>query len=100
MKSFLRLICLSAFTVLFGTGLALADSSAGMQAYKAGDYATATALLRPDADAGNQIAQNLMGVMYMKGGGGLPQSDVDAMEWFRRAADNGLAVAVTAASVS
>jgi len=73
---------------------ARADYDAGMAAYASHDFGRAQALLAPEARAGNQIAQNLMGVMLMKGDGS-PRDDVAALGWFVRAAASGYAVAQT-----
>ena len=45
-------------------------------------------LLRPLADQGNANAQYNLGNMYMDGEG-VPQSDAEAVKWFRRAAEQG-----------
>ena len=42
---------------------------------------------RRAADQGHASAQNNLGIMYQEGRGGLPRSDVWAMEWYLKAAD-------------
>jgi hypothetical protein len=73
---------------------ARADNAAGMEAYKNKDYATALTQLRPEAQQGNHIAQNIVGVMYMNGLG-MPSNDAEAAKWYRMAAEQGYAVAQT-----
>jgi TPR repeat protein len=55
-----------------------------------GDYATEFRLLRPLAEQGNAEAQTALGDMYA-GGRGVPQDYVEAVKWFRRAAEQGFA---------
>jgi len=50
------------------------------------DYVAALRVLRPLADRGSPKAQELLGVMYLRGWG-VPQNDVEAISWFRRAAN-------------
>jgi TPR repeat protein len=83
-----------AVSVLLMAQHAHADFAAGMQAYKSKDYATALSELKPQAEAGNNIAQNIVGVMYMNALG-VPNDDAEAMKWFRLAANNGYNVAQT-----
>ena len=73
---------------------ARADFAGGMRAYTAHDYALALEQLKPEATAGNRIAQNIVGVIYMNALG-VPGDYVEAMKWFRLAADQGYAVAQT-----
>jgi TPR repeat protein len=65
----------------------------GWTAYGRGDYATAMAYWRPLADQGNVLAQLILGQMYLKGGGGVPQDYAQALVWYRKAADQGNAAA-------
>ncbi len=67
---------------------AWADSQAGMDAYKRGDYATALKELRPLAEQGDAFAQVRLGIMYDRGEGG-PENDKEAVRWYRRAAEQG-----------
>jgi hypothetical protein len=61
-------------------------------AFDRGDYATALRLFRPLADAGDPVAQYVLGSMYGNGRG-VPQDYAEAVEWYRRAADQGNAKA-------
>ena len=70
------------------SGTASADFQKGLDAYNAGDYATALREWRPLANRGNARAQNNLGHMYYNGEG-VPQDDVEAVKWFRLAADQG-----------
>jgi TPR repeat protein len=60
----------------------------GVNAAKAGDYATAMRLWRPLADQGYAWAQSNLGLMYAKGQG-VPQDHVSAHMWFNLAAAGG-----------
>ena len=62
----------------------------GASAYKRGDYATTLRLWRPLAEQGDAYAQFSLGAMYDEGQG-VPQNYAVAVEWFRKAADQGLA---------
>ena len=66
--------------------LAVADFSAGLSAYKKGDYTTALKEWRPLADQGDPAVQYNLGLMYLDGQG-VPQDYTEAVKWFRRAAD-------------
>jgi TPR repeat protein len=68
------------------------DYSAGLEAYRRRDYATALLIFRQFADLGDADAQVYIGVMYEKGKG-VPQDYASAMKWFRKAADQGYASA-------
>ena len=61
-------------------------------AYKRGDYATAVRLFRPLAEQGLAQAQNNLGAMYASGHG-MPRDDAEAVTWYRKAADQGYALA-------
>jgi len=65
----------------------------GEAAYFKHDYANATRLLRPLADAGNAPAQNRLASIYFWGGHGVPQDAAQAAQWYRKAADQGNALA-------
>ena len=56
------------------------------------DFATAARLLQPLAAAGNAAAQTRLGLLYYHGQG-VPESNAKALEWFQRAASQGLAEA-------
>lgn len=80
--------------MLLASSLAYGDFSSGMAAYNAHNYPAALAQLKPEAESGNRIAQNIMGVIYMNALG-VPRDDAAAMKWYRLAADQGYAVAQT-----
>jgi TPR repeat protein len=73
-------------------GAAVADPlEDARRAFTRGDYATEYRLLRPLADRGNAEAQSMVGAQYAYGWG-VPQNRVEALEWFRRAAEGGIAM--------
>ena len=61
---------------------------AAYAAYQKGDHAVALRLVRPMAEQGDSRAQSLLGLIYFKGHGVQPD-EVEAMKWYRRAADQG-----------
>jgi uncharacterized protein len=71
---------------------AWADSQAGMEANNRGDYATALREWRLLAEQGDALAQYNLGVLYRKGRG-VPQDDVQARQWYAKAAAQGQAKA-------
>jgi len=71
---------------------AWADFQAGMDANNRGDYATAFREWRPLAEQGDDLAQYNLGVLYRKGRG-VPQDDVQARQWYEKAAVQGQAKA-------
>ncbi len=73
-------------------GTAFAGFDEGRSALESGDYATALIELQPLADQGHSGAQVLLGEMYLIGMG-TPQDDQRALEWFRKAAAQGEAIA-------
>ena len=66
-------------------GQSAADVATARLAYIDGDYATSLAVLRPAAEAGDPVAQNVMGAAY-DDGNGVPQDFVLAQQWYERAA--------------
>lgn len=78
-----------ALLVMSGAG---ADSSAGVAAFRAGDYGRAISELTPPAAAGEAEAQFYLGVMYAAGWGTVADPAV-ARSWYERAADQGFAKA-------
>ena len=79
--------------LLGGVGLsANADFDEGAAAYSTGDYATALREWQPLAEQGDAVAQFYLGLMYRKGQG-VPQDEAAAAQWFRRAAEQGVAEA-------
>ncbi len=55
-------------------------------AYLKGDYATALSVVRPAAEEGNPMAQNLLGDAYDRGNG-IKKDAAAALEWWKKAAD-------------
>jgi TPR repeat protein len=70
-------------------GFARGSSDAAYAAYQEGRYATALRLARPLAAEGDALAQSVLGLLYRRGLGGVPQDKAEAVKWFRRAADQG-----------
>jgi TPR repeat protein len=88
-----RLAAGGAIVVLAGAlaaGPALADFSAGLDAYERGEYATALAQWRPLAEGGVVEAQYNLGLMHYDGRG-VPRDAAAAHAWFLRAAEGGYA---------
>ncbi len=73
---------------------AAGEFEAGNEAYAKRDYETAFNAWLPLAKAGDPQAQNNIGFMYRKGRG-VPASHVEAVKWYRRAAEQGFAEAMT-----
>src|SRR6202035_927395 len=65
---------------------AFADFQTGVDAYQKGDYVGAAKEWRPLAEMGDPIAQFNLGLLYLDGHG-VPQSSMEAANWFRRAAE-------------
>jgi len=68
------------------------DFDKGLEAYNAGEYATAVQEWRPLAERGDARAQTLVGIMY-ENGRGVPQNDAQAVKWYQLAAEQGYAFA-------
>jgi hypothetical protein len=66
----------------------LADFQKGIAALGRGDYDIAAGEFRPLAGRGDAAAQFNLGFMYDHGLG-FPQDDVEAMKWYRLAAEQG-----------
>jgi TPR repeat protein len=64
----------------------LADFQTGLDAFQKGDYVGAAKEWRPLAEEGDPIAQFNLGLLYLDGHG-VPQSPMEAANWFRRAAE-------------
>ena len=67
-----------------------ATSDDGVEALNRGDFATAYKIFKPLAEAGDQAAQNNLGILY-RNGQGVSQNYAEALKWFRRSADQGSA---------
>ena len=78
-------------TFLF-PGPTWSDFQAGIDANNHGDYATALREWRPLGEQGAALAQYNLGVLYRKGRG-VPQDDVQARQWYAKAAAQGQAKA-------
>src|SRR5262249_42146134 len=61
--------------------------------YRSGAFAAAVAAAQPEAESGDALALQLLGVMTRDGQGGLRRDNVRALQLLRRAADAGYAVA-------
>ena len=59
----------------------------GTRAFVRGDYVTALRLWRPLAEQGDAKAQFSLGVMYVRGAGGVPRDHVVAHKWLNLAAN-------------
>ena len=85
-KQNLRLLSALLFmSVAFNASAGFDD---GLAAAKRGDFKTALSELKPLADQGDALAQDLLGVMY-ENGGGVAQDYGQAVAWYRKAADQG-----------
>ena len=65
-----------------------ADFEAGLEAYNRGDYKNAFLIFNCLAEQGDAWVQYQLGVMYANGEG-VPQDEVEATRWFRKAAEQG-----------
>ena len=82
-------------TLILATVLSLAftqvtaqDLGKGLDAYAAGDYATALKEWKPLAEIGNADAQSLLAFLY-KDGNGVLKDATEAAKWMRLAAEQG-----------
>jgi TPR repeat protein len=62
--------------------------ASGLDAFNAGDYATAHSAWQSAAEANNAEAENALGWLYA-GGLGVPQNHEEAVKWYQRAASRG-----------
>ncbi|MDC0081586.1 hypothetical protein OAI34_04220 [Emcibacteraceae bacterium] len=90
MKNLIKYLSLFIITLVMSSTTARADYQKGLDAYNAGDYATAMKEWRPLAEQGVARAQANLGFMY-ENGRGVPEDDVEAVKWYRLAADQGVA---------
>ena len=86
------IVILALLAVLLGIPVAAAQTVDAVAAYKRGDYATAMEGFRVHAEQGDADAQNNLGFMYAQGKG-VPENDVEAVKWSRKAAEQGDAFA-------
>ena len=69
-------------------GPVVAEFWEGVAAVYEGRYRTAYKVFLPPAQAGDASAQNSLGELYDKGQG-MPQDQAEAVEWYRKAAEQG-----------
>jgi TPR repeat protein len=79
---------LTILVMLVGAPAIAQDYNAGVAAFQARDFTTALKNWMPLAENDDAEAQRNIGVMYHQGLG-VPQSDDEAVKWYRRAAENG-----------
>ena len=79
---------LATILTLAFTQVTAQDLNKGLEAYDAGDYATALQELEPLAKQGNAIAQRKLGNMY-KYGDGVLKDATEAVKWYRLSAEQG-----------
>lgn len=70
-----------------GVGLA-GPVDDGVEAYKRGDYAAASALWRPAAEKGDASAEFYLGLLY-RNGQGVPRNEAEGTGLLRKSADRG-----------
>lgn len=80
-------VLITAF-VLMGVSGCTKTIEEGREAYKKGDYKTASRIFEPLAERGDVGAQFTLGEMYSRGQG-VPRDEADALKWYRMAADQG-----------
>ena len=74
------------FSLLLGAPSYSADVDKGWDAFNEGDFVTAFKEFKPFADEGNSYYQFTIGWMYLSGKG-IAQDYVEAVYWFRLAAE-------------
>lgn len=93
MRKLISTLALATALLLPGFALASAELQAADDAIARGDYVAAVELLKVAAQAGNPIAAETLGDMLWYGeaqyGPGVVQNRDEAIEWYRRAADQG-----------
>ena len=83
-----------AFLMALSSPVIAQDFQKGFTAYNAGDFATALQEWTPLAEAGNEVAQYNLALMY-KNGEGVLQDYKEAVKWYRLAAEQGYVDAQT-----
>ena len=86
-ESFRRALLASVLLVA-GAGMVFADVNLGSTAFNNGNYTRAYQEFKQSADAGNSVAQFMMGRLYAEGRG-VVQDKVAAYMWFDLSASNG-----------
>ena len=89
---FKHLTVILAFLMTLSSPVVAQDFQKGFAAYNAGDYATALQEWKPLAEAGDEVAQSNLGVMYGNGQG-VVQDYKEAVKWYRLSAEQGYASA-------
>jgi uncharacterized protein len=84
----ISLILTVALTSMSGHSSLAQDFDKGLAAAQSGDFETALKEWRPLAEQGNADAQYNLGWMYSSGTG-VPQDYTQAVEWYRKAAEQG-----------
>jgi TPR repeat protein len=79
---------LSVLLALTAARLEASDVSDAINAMRAGNFAEAYCVLKPYAESGDAEAQYNIGWMYLNGYG-LMMNDSKALEWWKRASDQG-----------
>jgi hypothetical protein len=80
-------VLITAF-VLMGVSGCTKTIEEGREAYKKGDYKTASRIFKPLAERGDVGAQFTLGEMHSKGQG-VPRDEADTLKYYRMAADQG-----------
>jgi len=83
-----HLTVILAFLMTLSPSVMAQDFQKGLAAYNAGDYATALQEWTPLAEAGDEVAQYNLGVMYGNGRG-VVQDYKEAVKWYRLSAERG-----------
>ena len=85
-----HLTIILAFLMTLSSPVAAQDFQKGIAALQADDYATAFQEWTPLAEAGDAVAQFMLGYMYSSGKG-VPLDYAEGMKWYRLAAEQGRA---------
>jgi TPR repeat protein len=92
----LRAALFASFSLAALAGVAVAETNSDrVNAYGRKDYATARRILRPLAERGSAIAQFYLGLSCERGKR-VSESEAEAVNWFRKAAEQGLAASQAA----
>jgi hypothetical protein len=84
----LRWLAIAFLVLRASTGLAAADTAAGVAAYDNKDYTNALKLLKPEAENGDPEAQVKYGLIFAKGLG-VTKDAAEAFNWFQKSAAQG-----------
>jgi peptidoglycan hydrolase-like protein with peptidoglycan-binding domain len=93
-KSFKRALLAGAL-LLTSAGVSYGDYNAGSSAFNSGNYARAYQEFKQSADAGNSLAQFMMGRLYAEGRG-VVEDNMAAYMWYDLAAGSGSGRAIAA----